>query len=100
MARKCLIQREIKRQKLEKKYNLLRGYLKKNIKITLSLDDKWKMRKKLQSLPRNSVPNRRHRRCIITGRPKAIYRDFALSRHLFREMAHGSLLPGVVKSSW
>jgi ribosomal protein S14 len=27
-------------------------------------------------------------------------RDFGLSRHVFREMAHQCLLPGVTKSSW
>nr|YP_009667895.1 ribosomal protein S14 [Radula japonica]QCW58670.1 ribosomal protein S14 [Radula japonica] len=100
MARKSLIQREIKRQKLEKKYKFLRDSLKKSIKKAFLLDEKWKIRKNLQSLPRDSVPIRRHRRCIITGRPKANYRDFALSRHFFREMAHGCLLPGVTKASW
>lgn len=100
MAKKSLIQREKKRQNLEKKYNLLRNFLKKKITETLSLDEKWEFQKKLQSLPRNSAPTRLHRRCFLTGRPKANYRDFGLSRHLLREMAHACLLPGVTKSSW
>nr|WIA67554.1 ribosomal protein S14 [Apopellia endiviifolia]WIA67642.1 ribosomal protein S14 [Apopellia endiviifolia]WIA67818.1 ribosomal protein S14 [Apopellia endiviifolia] len=100
MARKSLIQREKKRQRLEKKYHFLRDCLKKEIKETLSLDDKWKFHRKLQSLPRNSAPSRLHRRCFLTGRPRANYRDFGLSRHLLREMAHACLLPGVTKSSW
>jgi small subunit ribosomal protein S14 len=37
---------------------------------------------------------------MITGRPKGYYRDFGLSRHVLREMAHQGLLPGVRKSSW
>nr|YP_010881429.1 ribosomal protein S14 [Pellia epiphylla]WIA67382.1 ribosomal protein S14 [Pellia epiphylla var. borealis]WIA67467.1 ribosomal protein S14 [Pellia epiphylla var. borealis]WIA67905.1 ribosomal protein S14 [Pellia epiphylla]WIA67990.1 ribosomal protein S14 [Pellia epiphylla]WIA68076.1 ribosomal protein S14 [Pellia epiphylla] len=100
MARKSLIQREKKRQRLEKKYHFLRDSLRKQINKTFSLDEKWKIHRKLQSLPRNSAPNRLHRRCFLTGRPRANYRDFGLSRHLLREMAHACLLPGVTKSSW
>nr|YP_010931951.1 ribosomal protein S14 [Pleurozia acinosa]YP_010932037.1 ribosomal protein S14 [Pleurozia gigantea]WKR34973.1 ribosomal protein S14 [Pleurozia acinosa]WKR35059.1 ribosomal protein S14 [Pleurozia gigantea] len=100
MAKKSLIEREIKRQNLEKKYRIIRNSLKIEINEVLSLDEKWKIRRKLQSLPRNSAPSRLHRRCFLTGRPRANYRDFGLSRHLLREMAHACLLPGVVKSSW
>ncbi len=66
----------------------------------LSLDEKWQFKKQLQSLPRNSAPNRLHRRCFLTGRPRANYRDFGLSKHVLREMAHACLLHGVTKSSW
>nr|YP_010704956.1 ribosomal protein S14 [Porella grandiloba]WCQ78492.1 ribosomal protein S14 [Porella grandiloba] len=100
MARKGLIQREIKRQKLEKKYHFMRDSLKEGIDKALLLEDKWDIRRKLQSLPRDSAPSRLHRRCLITGRSRANYRDFGLSRHLFREMAHACLLPGIIKSSW
>lgn len=100
MARKSLIQRDEKRQKLERKYHFLRSSLRKEIDETPSLDEKWEIRRKLQSLPRNSAPSRLHRRCFLTGRPRANYRDFGLSRHLLREMAHACLLPGVTKSSW
>jgi small subunit ribosomal protein S14 len=100
MARKGLIQREKKRQELEKKYHFLRYSLKKGIDRALPLEQKWEIRRKLQSLPRNSAPSRLHRRCLMTGRPRANYRDFGLSRHLLREMAHACLLPGITKSSW
>nr|YP_009922662.1 ribosomal protein S14 [Wiesnerella denudata]QNA49862.1 ribosomal protein S14 [Wiesnerella denudata] len=100
MAKKSLIEREKKRQNLEKKYKILRNSFKKKITEISSLDEKWEFQKKLQSLPRNSAPTRLHRRCFLTGRPKANYRDFGLSRHLLREMAHACLLPGVTKSSW
>nr|YP_010881342.1 ribosomal protein S14 [Moerckia flotoviana]WIA67294.1 ribosomal protein S14 [Moerckia flotoviana] len=100
MARKSLIQREKKRQELEKKYQILRNSLKEKIDEALLLDEKWDIRRRLQSLPRNSAPSRLHRRCSLTGRPRANYRDFGLSRHLLREMAHACLLPGVTKSSW
>nr|YP_009450256.1 ribosomal protein S14 [Burmannia nepalensis]AOV93989.1 ribosomal protein S14 [Burmannia nepalensis] len=100
MARKSLIQREKKRQKLQQKYLLIRRSLKKEIHKVLSLSEKWEIHRKLQSLPRNSSPIRFHRRCFLTGRPRANYRDFGLSGHILREMVHACLLPGVTKSSW
>nr|YP_009668557.1 ribosomal protein S14 [Haplomitrium blumei]QCW59332.1 ribosomal protein S14 [Haplomitrium blumei] len=100
MAKKSLIQREKKRQELGRKYELIRQSLRRRMRETISLDEKWEIRKRIQSLPRNSAPNRLRRRCLLTGRPKANYRDFGLSRHLIREMAHACLLPGVTKSSW
>ena len=103
MAKKSLIQREKKRQKLEQKYHLIRQSLKKKIRSKvspLSLSEKTQMREKLQSLPRNSAPTRLHRRCFSTGRPRANYRDFGLSGHILREMVHACLLPGATRSSW
>ena len=57
-------------------------------------------KKKLQKLPLNSAPNRLRNRCWKTGRSRAVYRDFGLSRHVLREMAHEGFLPGVIKASW
>nr|UWV19136.1 ribosomal protein S14 [Padbruggea filipes] len=100
MAKKSLIQREKKRQKLEKKYHFIRRSLKNEISKASSLSEKWKIQKKLESLPRNSAPTRLHRRCFSTGRPRANYRDFGLSGHILREMVHECLLPGATRSSW
>lgn len=101
MAKKSLIQREKKRQKLEQKYHLIRRSLKKKIRSKVSpLSEKTKMQEKLQSLPRNSAPTRLHRRCFLTGRPRANYRDFGLSGHILREMVYACLLPGATRSSW
>nr|YP_009170066.1 ribosomal protein S14 [Larrea tridentata]ALE28856.1 ribosomal protein S14 [Larrea tridentata]QCW94649.1 ribosomal protein S14 [Larrea tridentata] len=101
MAKKSLIQREKKKQKLEQKYHLTRLFLKnERSKISLSDKEKWEIQGKLQSLPRNSAPTRLHRRCFLTGRPRGNYRDFGLSRHILREMFHACLLPGATRSSW
>nr|YP_009529186.1 ribosomal protein S14 [Lennoa madreporoides]AXX75987.1 ribosomal protein S14 [Lennoa madreporoides] len=100
MARKSLIQREKKKQKLEQKYHLIRRSSKKEISKAPSLSDKWEIYGKLQSPPRNSAPTRLHQRCFLTGRSRAIYRDFGLSRHILREMVHACLLPGTTRSSW
>lgn len=100
MAKKSLIQRELKRQRLVMKYANKRESLKQQIKKTSFLKEKLMLHRKLQQLPRNSAPVRLHNRCMITGRPKGYYRDFGLSRHVLRQMAHEGFLPGVKKSSW
>jgi small subunit ribosomal protein S14 len=100
MAKKSMIQRELKRQKLVMKYATKRAALKEQIKQSSFLKEKLALHRKLQQLPRNSSAVRLHNRCMITGRPKGYFRDFGLSRHVLREMAHQGLLPGVCKSSW
>nr|QXM16205.1 ribosomal protein S14 [Hedysarum polybotrys] len=100
MAKKSLIQREKKRQKLEQKFHLIRQSLKKAMSKATSLSEKWEIQGKLESLPRNSAPTRLHRRCVSTGRPRATYRDFDLSGHILREMFHKGLLSGATRSSW
>nr|QOT13942.1 ribosomal protein S14 [Micrasterias rotata] len=100
MAKKSMIERDKKRKLLSAKYYTKRQQLKEQINQSLSLDERAHLYRKLQSLPRNSAPIRITRRCFVTGRPKAVYRDFGLSRHVLREMAHACVLPGVIKSSW
>lgn len=100
MAKKSLIQRELKRQNLVIKFYQKRESLKKQIKQASSLKQKFRLHRQLQQLPKNSSKVRLHNRCLITGRPKGYFRDFGLSRHVLREMASQALLPGVTKSSW
>ena len=89
MARKCLVAREEKRQKLVDKYAERRKELKEN--------GDWDA---LQKLPRNSSPIRLRNRCIMTGRPRGYFRKFGVSRLVFREMALKGEIPGLKKSSW
>ena len=98
MAKKSMIEREKKRIKLHKIYALKRASLVKKYQTEESL--KLELHSKLQKLPRNSAKNRIRNRCWKTGRPRGVFRDFGISRHVFREMAHQCLLPGVTKSSW
>ena len=100
MAKKSLIEKEKNKRKLVKKYDVTRQSLKRQIKSSLPIQDKLTISKRLQSLPRNSAPARLRNRCSLTGRPRSNYRDFGLSRHVPREMAHTCVLPGVSKSSW
>ena len=100
MAKQNMIQREIKRIKLVKKYSKKRTEILLKLKETKTLSEVFKWQKKLQSLPKNSLPIRIRNRCWKTGRCRGFYRDFGLSRHVIREMAHQCLLPGVTKASW
>lgn len=89
MARKSLIARENKRQRMVKKYAELRKRLKE--------EGRWD---ELDKLPRNSNPIRLHNRCLLTGRPKGYMRQFGICRVKFREMALNGKIPGVTKASW
>jgi small subunit ribosomal protein S14 len=100
MAKKSMIEREKKRKKLVAKYATKRAELKEQFGSATSQQEKLEIHRQLQQLPRSSARTRLHNRCWLTGRPRGCYRDFGLSRHVIREMAHQGLLPGVVKSSW
>ncbi|MDJ0706383.1 MAG: 30S ribosomal protein S14 [Leptolyngbyaceae cyanobacterium MO_188.B28] len=100
MAKKSMIAREKKRQKLVAKYAHKREALLEQFAKTDNQAEKLEIHRKIQRLPRNSAPTRLHNRCWLTGRPHGYFRDFGLSRNAIREMAHQGLLPGVVKSSW
>lgn len=89
MARKSLIAREVKRERLRKKYESLRKEL-------LAKGDY----EALQAIPRNASPVRQKNRCLVSGRPRAYYRKFGVSRLVFREMALKGEIPGIKKSSW
>lgn len=100
MAKKSMIEREKKRIKLEHKYALKRMILLKKYNNEKNFNLKLGIHSKLQKLPRNSSKIRIRNRCWKTGRPRGVFSNFGLSRHVFREMAHKGLLPGVTKSSW
>ena len=100
MAKQSMIQREEKRNRLSLKYNLKRESLKEQLKLTYDYQSKLSIYKKIEKLPKNSAPSRKRNRCWATGRSRAFYRDFGLSRHVLREMAHDGMIPGLKKASW
>ncbi len=89
MARKSVIAREIKREKLVAKYADLRKKLKEEGDYEA-----------LDKLPKNSSKVRLHNRCKLTGRPKGYMRRFGINRVTFRKMANEGLIPGITKASW
>lgn len=101
MAKLSQVLRDQKRDKLIAKYAEKRAELRKKIKDpNLDPDEKWVAIDALNQLPKNSCPTRKTRRCILTGRSKAVYRKFGLSRIMLRDLALAGDLPGVTKSSW
>nr|YP_010537011.1 ribosomal protein S14 [Ditylum brightwellii]UYC30798.1 ribosomal protein S14 [Ditylum brightwellii] len=100
MAKKSMVEREKKRIKLTEKYAVKRSNLIQQYRKTEDFNLKLEIHSKIQKLPRNSAKIRIRNRCWKTGRPRGFYRDFGVSRHVLREMAHQCLLPGVTKSSW
>ena len=89
MAKKSMIARDLKRQKMIEKFREKRDELK----AAGDLDG-------LQKLPRNSSPTRHKNRDSISGRPRGYMRQFGLSRINFREKAAKGEIPGITKSSW
>jgi len=100
MAKQSMIQREVKRGRLISKYITKRESIRSALKADLLYQAKLVNFKKMQALPRNSAPSRYRNRCWVTGRSRAFYKDFGLSRHVLREMAHEGNIPGLTKSSW
>ena len=101
MAKTSSIQRNLKRIKLAKKFFKKRTELKKIIKNKkLPLDERFNAQLKLAKLPRNSAKIRIRNRCEMTGRPRAVYRKFKISRIALRELASKGIIPGMTKSSW
>jgi small subunit ribosomal protein S14 len=96
-----MIERELKRAKLVKRYATKRTELKRIIRSMSSSDEeKSAAQAKLNSLPRDSSPSRGRNRCAITGRPHGVYRKFGLGRSKLREAAMNGEIPGLTKSSW
>ena len=101
MAKKSAVNRNEHVKKLVKQYAAKREALKAIANDeTLPLEDRFEARLKLAELPRNSSKTRIRNRCELTGRPRAVYRKFKLSRIALRELASTGQIPGMVKSSW
>ncbi len=100
MAKKSMIEREKKREKIVAQYSDKRQALIEEFENATSQRAKVEIHRQIQQLPRNSSRTRLRNRCWVTGRSRGVYKDFGLSRNVMREWAHQGLLPGVVKSSW
>jgi small subunit ribosomal protein S14 len=101
MAKLSSINKNERRKKLAKKYAGRYARLKA-VADDESKDDTERLiaRLKMAEIPRNANPTRVRNRCEVTGRPRAYYRKFRLSRVMLRELANKGLIPGVTKSSW
>ena len=101
MAKKCMINREIRRARIVAKYSDKRATLKRIIRDpNSSPEERADAQLRLQKLPRDASPVRQRNRCEMTGRPHGYYRKFGLSRNALRKMAMQGHVPGLVKASW
>ena len=101
MAKKSMIQRELKRAKLVARHAEKRAALKATIRNVNSTDEERAVAQaKLNKLPRDSSSTRQRNRCSITGRPHGVYRKFGLGRNKLREAAMNGEIPGLTKASW
>ena len=101
MAKKSQINRDNKRHALIAKHAEKRAELRKVLKDpNASMDEKLEAQAGFAKLPRNSCPTRKNNRCAVSGRSKAYYNKFGISRIALRELALRGQLPGVRKSSW
>jgi len=101
MAKTSMVNRDLKRAKLAKKYATRRTELKKIISsVTASYDEKAEAVVKLQKLPRDSSPCRERNRCALSGRSRGVYAKFGLGRNKLREATMRGDVPGLRKASW
>ena len=101
MAKKSMIMRELKREKLVARYAKKRAELKATVRSLNSTDEERAVAQaKLNAMPRDSSPSRQRNRCVITGRPHGVYSKFGLGRNKLRESAMRGEIPGLTKASW
>ncbi|MDX1252934.1 MAG: 30S ribosomal protein S14 [Gammaproteobacteria bacterium] len=101
MAKRSMINREIKRSGLVRKFAAKRDELKaKAVNLNLSPEERAEAQRKFQAMPRDASPCRMRNRCRISGRPRGFYRKFGLARNKLREAAMRGDIPGLVKASW
>ncbi|AAS14366.1 30S ribosomal protein S14 [Wolbachia endosymbiont of Carposina sasakii] len=102
MAKKSMIERNLRRIKLCDQYKEKREKLKSIINNkNLSIVERFTAQNKLiKKLPRNSSKTKIRNRCALTGRPRGVYRKFGLCRIVLRDLCSFGQIPGVTKSSW
>ena len=101
MAKKSMVERNKKRERLTKRYAAKRAALRAVIDDRQTpAEERFQAVMQLAKLPRNGARNRIRNRCQVTGRPRGVYRKFQLSRISLRELASVGQVPGMVKSSW
>ncbi|SFW38627.1 30S ribosomal protein S14 [Nitrosovibrio sp. Nv17] len=101
MAKIALINRDLKRREVVRKYATRRAELLAIINNhAISDEERYSARIRLQRLPRNASPVRLRNRCALTGRPRGVYSKFGLGRSKLRDIAMSGQIPGITKASW
>jgi len=101
MAKTCMIEKDERRRRLAKQYRSRREKLKAIVmNKDTQMEDRFAAVMKLAKLPRDGSRVRQRNRCLLTGRPRGVYRKFKLCRIKLRELASAGQIPGVIKASW
>ncbi len=101
MAKKGMIEKNKRREKLVAKFAAKRAALKAiTTNADTPIEERFKAQLQLAALPRNGSKVRVRNRCDVTGRPRAYYRKLKMSRIALRELGNNGQIPGLVKSSW
>jgi small subunit ribosomal protein S14 len=101
MAKLSQINRNAKRERMTQRDKARRNTLKQIVMDrTLPVEDRFDATLKMAALPRNGARVRVRLRCLITGRARANYRKFKLSRIALRDLASSGQIPGMTKASW
>lgn len=101
MAKRNMINRELKRIQLVARFAKKRAALKEAIRNPNSTpEEKFAAVETLQKMPRDSSKSRVRNRCKVTGRSRGVYKKFGLARHKLREAAMRGEVPGLTKASW
>ncbi len=101
MAKKSATEKNVRRQRLAKKFANKRAELKAIVMDrSLEPEERFAAQLKLAELPRNGAAVRVRNRCEVSGRPRGYYRKFKMSRIALRELGSLGRIPGLVKSSW
>ncbi len=101
MAKKSMVERNKKRERLSNRYAAKRAELRSVIQDReTSPEDRFQAVMMLAKLPRNGAKNRIRNRCQVTGRSRGYYRKLKMSRIALRQLASFGQIPGMTKSSW
>ena len=100
MAKKAVIERQKRRERVVAKYAERRGELLEVAHdLKRPIEERLEARRGLALLPRDASPVRLRNRCAVTGRPRGYVRFAGMSRIAFRALALRGELPGVRKAS-
>ncbi len=97
---KARILKDKKKRKLVCKYERKRLVFKSIVRDEKLPDMvRWRASLKLARLPKSSSKVRIRNRCVVTGRPRGVYRHSRISRVVLRDLASMGSMKGVSKSS-
>jgi small subunit ribosomal protein S14 len=101
MACKSTMERMNRVRRTVQKYAERRKVLRKrSVDPKLSQEERMEARAEMARQPRDASATRIRNLCAMTGRSRAVYQKFKISRIMLRELALQGKVPGMRKASW